>query len=76
MPVMIAGAQYYTSEVEQDDGTYGNSAEYLYGFNMDQTMFQIYTGGSVVVVSTKPIAIENGVLNMQYVDAKGNPVTT
>ena len=33
-------------------------------------------GGSTVVVSTKPLTIQDGVLNMQYVDALGNPITT
>jgi hypothetical protein len=74
MPVIINGKQYFTSEVTQDDGTYGSSSEYLYGFSMDGSMQQIYTGGATVIVSTKPLTIQDGVLNMQYVDAKGNPI--
>ena len=74
--VSIGGHSFKTSEVEQDDGTYGSSAEYLYGFSMDGSMQQIYVGGSTVVVSTKPLTIQDGVLNMQYVDALGNPITT
>ena len=72
----IGGNSYYSSDVIQDDGTYGNSMEYLYGFAMDGSMIQIYTGGSVVLVSTKPLTMQDGVISMQSVDDKGNPITT
>jgi hypothetical protein len=74
MPVVIAGEQRYTGEVIQDDGTYGTSAEYLYAFLTDGSMIQIYTGGAIVEISTKPLTIQDGVISLQYVDEKGNPI--
>jgi len=71
---MINGEEYRTPEVTQDDGTYGTSVEYLYGFAMDGSMLQIYTGGATVLVSTKPLTIQDGVVNLQYVDEAGNPI--
>ena len=72
----IGGQGYYTQEVAGDDGTYGTSAEYIYGFSLDGSMQQIYTGGSLVIVSTKPLTISHGALQMQYVDQKGNAIQT
>jgi len=71
--VHIGGNEMVTSEVLQDDGTYGDSGEYLYWFDTSGNYYQYYvTGGSIPVVSTKPLSPKSVVINVEHV-GDGSP---
>jgi hypothetical protein len=66
LAVGIGGQGYYTSEVLQDDGTYGSSCEYIYWFDSkDVYHSHFFTGGQIIHVSEQPIATKNIVLNLE-----------
>jgi len=60
--VQISGRTAATSEVIQDDGTYGDSSEYLYFWNETDQYFQLYVGGLTVVISDKPTSFQDVVI--------------
>ncbi len=69
IPVNIGGRNYFTSEVLQDDGTYGSSAEYIYWFDTAGVYHQQYiTGGLLVHVSSQPINVRKIILNLETKD--------
>jgi pullulanase/glycogen debranching enzyme len=64
--VYIGGQRCRTTEVLQDDGTYGSSAEYIFWFDTKGAYHQQYiTGGMIVHVSDQPLAVKNVILNME-----------
>lgn len=64
--VDIGGTTRYTSEVLQDDGTYGSSAEYLYWWDTKGVYHQHYVqGGQILHISSEPLAVKSVVLNME-----------
>lgn len=66
IPVLIGNSTYYTSEVLQDDGTYGSSDPYLYWFDSKGIYHQHYlSGGQIVHVSSQPIAVKNIIINIE-----------
>lgn len=68
-PVEIGGQSYYTTEVLQDDGTYGSSAEYIYWKDSRDVYHQQYiTGGMMLHVSTQPIAVKSVIINLETVE--------
>lgn len=70
IPVNINGNTYRTSEVLQDDGTYGSSAEYIYWFDSKNIYHQQYiTGGMMVHISDQPLAVKNVTLNMELTNS-------
>ena len=60
--VEISGRTAATSEVIQDDGTYGDSSEYLYFWNETDQYYQLYVGGLTVVISDKPTTFQDVVI--------------
>lgn len=65
-PVQFGKEGMYTSEVLQDDGTYGSSVEYLFWFDTKGVYHQQYvTGGMIVHVSNEPVAVKGVVINME-----------
>lgn len=60
--VPIADRWTVTNEVIQDDGTYGESSEYLYFWNEGGQYFQLYVGGLTVVVSDQPTSFQDVVI--------------
>lgn len=69
IPVNIGGRIHNTSEVLQDDGTYGSSAEYIYWFDLRGAFHQHYiAGGQIVHVSDKPMAWPKIILNLEAFD--------
>jgi hypothetical protein len=71
MTVDIGGHNYITSEVLQDDGTYGNSGEYLYWWDVRGSYRQLYlTGGEIVMISDQPLPIKSVTLNFESADQK------
>lgn len=62
---MPSGGRFYTSEVLQDDGTYGSSTEYLYWWDVQGRYHQIYPGGVFVQLSDQPLPVKSIVLNLE-----------
>ncbi|CAN5270176.1 hypothetical protein BH11CYA1_BH11CYA1_33250 [soil metagenome] len=75
-PVDFGGERHYTSEVLQDDGTYGDSAEYIYWFDSQGRYHQHYfTGGQIIHISDQPIQVKGVVINMELTAAPGAPAS-
>ena len=68
MPIVINGQQFYTSEVLQDDGTYGPSVEYIYWYDTRGIYHQHYIqGGQIVHISSQPLAVKSIIINMEII---------
>lgn len=68
MPVNLFGRDRNTTEVMQDDGTFGSSVEYLYWWDSKGAYHQQYvTGGMILHISDQPIAVRNITINMELV---------
>jgi len=66
VPVNIGGANYRTTEVIQDDGTFGSSIPYLYWWDAQGRYHQHYvTGGQILHISDQPIRAAKVILNME-----------
>ncbi|MBI4118686.1 MAG: hypothetical protein HY452_00275 [Parcubacteria group bacterium] len=64
--VTIGGRRYETTEVLQDDGTYGHSMDYLYWWDTKGVYHQHYvSGGQIVHVSSQPLAVKGIIINME-----------
>lgn len=60
------GDYFYTTEVLQDDGTYGSSVEYLYWWDVQGRYHQHYvSGGQIVHISDQPIPVKSITINME-----------
>lgn len=65
-PVSIGGNTRRTSEVLQDDGTYGSSMNYLFWFDTKGIYHQHYvSGGQIVHISEQPLVVKNIIINME-----------
>lgn len=68
--VDIGGSKLGTTEVLQDDGTYGHSGEYLFWWDTQGRYYQYYiTGGVMPIVSNQPIAVRSVIINMEVAQA-------
>ena len=66
MPVAFGGGRYRTSEVLQDDGTYGSSIHYLYWWDVQDRYHQHYvSGGQIIHVSDQPLQVKGVIINME-----------
>lgn len=55
-----------TSEVLQDDGTYGSSGDYLYWWDVRGSYHQHYlTGGQIVTISDQPLPVKSITINIE-----------
>ncbi len=55
-----------TSEIMQDDGTYGSSVEYVYWWDQKGVYHQHYvTGGQIVHVSNAPMRVGKVIINVE-----------
>lgn len=65
--IPISSSQYtYTNEFLGDDGTYGNSVEYLYWWDSKDIYHQQYvTGGMILHVSSQPMAVKSVTINLE-----------
>lgn len=69
MPITVGQDRYMTGEVIQDDGTYGDSIEYLYWFDSKGIYHQQYiTGGMILHISNQPMPIKSVILNLELTD--------
>jgi len=65
-PINIGGTKYNTTEVLQDDGTYGSSISYLYWWDARGVYHQQYvTGGILVHISDQPLNFPKIILNLE-----------
>lgn len=65
-PIVIGNRTAVTSEVLQDDGTYGSSMDYLFWFDSKGIYHQHYVqGGQIVHVSSEPLSVRGVVINME-----------
>lgn len=70
----IGGRAHRTTEVLQDDGTYGSSADYLYWWDTRDTYHQHFiTGGQIIHVSEQPIAVAEVVINLETAQRASEP---
>jgi len=66
IPVVIGGQTYYTSEVCQDDGTYGHSIPYLIWKDSRGFGHQHYvSGGQIIHITTQPMSWPKIILNLE-----------
>lgn len=64
--VDIGGANRRTTEVLQDDGTYGSSIPYLYWWDVKGVYHQHYvSGGQIIHLSDQPISVPKVILNLE-----------
>jgi hypothetical protein len=72
VPVTISGYTRRTSEVLQDDGTYGSSNPYIYWWDTKGIYHQhFFTDGQIIHVSSEPITVKGVVINMEVDQTKG-----
>jgi len=72
MRILIGGIEQITTEMMQDDGTFGNSVPYLYWFDAQGRYHQHYfTGGQIIHISDQTIAVKSVVINMELTVAPG-----
>lgn len=66
MPVDVNDVTYQTAEVLQDDGSYGNSCEYIFWFDQKGEFHQhFFTGGQIIHVSAQPMPVKNVIINVE-----------
>jgi hypothetical protein len=66
MSVDIGGYTKKTSEVLQDDGTYGSSCEYIYWFDSKGIYHShFFTGGQIIHVADQPMPVKNITINLE-----------
>lgn len=54
-----------TSEVLQDEGTYGSSCEYIYWWDTAGRYHQhFFTGGQIIHVSEQPLSVKSVIINI------------
>lgn len=54
-----------TPEVLGDDGTYGDSGDYIYWFDSKGIYHQHYRGNEILHISSSPIAFKSIIMNME-----------
>ena len=64
--IQFPNGRKYTNEVLQDDGTYGQSAEYLYWWDTKGVFHQHFvSGGQILHISSQPLAVKGIIINME-----------
>lgn len=70
IPVDIGGETYRTSEVLQDDGSYGSSDPYVFWWDTKGVYHQHYvSGGQIIHVSDQPLSVKSIIINMEIAGA-------
>lgn len=64
MLVNIGGTDYTTGEVIQDDGTYGDSSEYIYWWDAQGRYHQHLRGMCEIHISDQPLKVSSVTLNV------------
>lgn len=64
--VDIGSKTYQTTEVLQDDGSYGTSDPYIYWFDTKGNYHQHFlSGGQIVHISDQPLSVKSITINME-----------
>lgn len=64
--VIIGGREALTTEIIQDDGTYGSSAPYLYWFDSRNRYHQhFFTEGQIISISDQPMQGVSVIINTE-----------
>lgn len=67
--INIGGYTRETAEVLEDDGTYGNSMQYLYWWDTKGVYHQMYiTGGEIVQISDQPLVVKEVIMNFELIN--------
>lgn len=62
----INGVQKETNEVIEDDGTYGDSVQYMYWWDARGAYHQhFFTGGQIIHLSDQPLPIHKVMINLE-----------
>lgn len=69
--VQIGNDWYCTSEVLQDDGTYGSSGDYLYWWDTKGVYHQLGVASSIWHVTNQPMSVRHTVLNLDTGEQEG-----
>ena len=70
--VDIGGRQVRTTEVLQDDGSYGDSSDYIFWFDVRGIYHQhLVTGGQIIHVSSEPLPIRKVIINVEAMAESG-----
>jgi len=68
MVVNIAGKSYYTGEVLDDGGAYGESSNYVYWFDAQDNYHQYFpSGGTYLHISDKPLRIRKSNFSVEII---------
>jgi hypothetical protein len=71
MLVDINGKVKETTEVEEDDGTYGDSVQYIYWTDARGAYHQhFFTGGQIITLSDQPLPVHRIMINLETQEAK------
>lgn len=71
IPVRIGDYTRRTSEVLEDDGTYGDSVPYIYWWDTRGIYHQhFFTGGQIIHVSSEPVTTKAVILNLEVQQTK------
>ncbi len=74
IPVRIGDYTRRTSEVLEDDGTYGDSVPYIYWWDTRGIYHQhFFTGGQIIHVSSEPVTTKTVILNLEVQQTKTQP---
>jgi len=66
IPVNIGGQTRHTGEVLQDDGTYGESVDYIFWWDAQGRYHQhFFTEGQIIHVSDQPLQVKGVVINLE-----------
>lgn len=58
--IEVNGEKHYTSELIQDDGTYGSSTPYIYWWDTNGNYHQhFFTDGQIIVVTSQPLRLRD-----------------
>lgn len=66
--VQVGNSVQTTTEVLGDDGTYGDSGDYLFWFDAAGRFHQQYTEGCVIHVSDQPIPVKGVTINLELAE--------
>jgi len=65
IPIVIGNKWHWTSEVLEDDGTYGESMDYIYWWDTKGIYHQhMVTGGQIIHISDAPLNVKRVMINI------------
>jgi hypothetical protein len=75
--VTIGGATRRTSEVLEDDGTYGDSVPYIYWWDTNGNYQQhFFTGGQIIHVTSAPLHVASNTILIHLENVTAPPAST